>query len=449
MVQRICGEAQVAQEVTKRTGLIPDAYFSASKLRWILDSVPGAQARAEAGELCFGTVDSWLVWALTSGRTHATDFTNASRTMLFNIHSGEWDPWLLELFGIPAAMLPEARPSCALFGLTTHPGIVKGVPICGVAGDQQAALFGQKCWSAGAAKNTYGTGCFLLMHTGQTACRSKSRLVTTIAASAPVRAGGRQADAALGDGRRTAAAAMGAAGGRQASAPAFADAALGAAGGADAQTAFACAEPVAPRLEYALEGSIFTAGALIQWLRDEMGIIKAASQTQELAQSVPDAGGVHIVPAFTGLGAPWWDAEARGMISGLTRGTSRAHIARAALESLAWQVCDLALALEEDSGLRLELLKADGGAAANDFLMQFQSDVLGVRVERPASTEATALGAAFLAGLYSGFWDGLEQIASLEDAPSIFAPSMDAADRSRRFEAWREAVARCRGSRQA
>ncbi|MEC4295486.1 glycerol kinase GlpK [Adlercreutzia shanghongiae] len=386
MVEAIASDAAASAEITARTGLIPDAYFSASKLAWILGEVPGARERAEAGELAFGTVDSWLIWKLTYGAVHATDVTNASRTMLYNIHEGCWDPFLLELFGIPEAILPEVRPSAGDFGTTANPGIVQGVPIRGVAGDQQAALFGQCCFHAGQAKNTYGTGCFLLMHTGHEVCASRNGLVATVAASAPGTVGA----------------------------------------------------------EYALEGSVFVAGALIQWLRDELGIIECASDTDAIARSVPSADGVFVVPAFTGLGAPWWDAEARGAILGLTRGTGRAHIVRAALEALAYQVCDLAQAMAEDAGMPPSVLNVDGGASANDFLMQFQSDMLGVPLRRPDNAETTALGAAYLAGLATGFWESIEELLALREGEDRFLPTFDEATRALRLAAWHEAVARVR-----
>ena len=308
IIEELAADPDVVRAIREKTGLVPDAYFSASKIKWILDNVPGAREQAERGELAFGTVDSWLVWTLTYGQVHATDVTNASRTMLYNIHEGRWDPWLLDLFGIPASLMPEVRPSAGDFGRTANPGTAQGVPICGVAGDQQAALFGQCCFNAGEAKNTYGTGCFLLMHTGHEVCASKHNLVTTIAASAPGVA-----------------------------------------------------------TEYALEGSVFVAGALVQWLRDELGLVETAAETEAVAKSVPDTGGVYVVPAFTGLGAPYWDAEARGAIYGLTRGTTRAHVVRAALESLAYQVSDLAVAMEADAGVPISALNVDGGASANDF----------------------------------------------------------------------------------
>ena len=386
MVEAIASDPATAAEITARTGLVPDAYFSASKLAWILGEVPGARARAEAGELCFGTVDSWLIWKLTDGAVHATDVTNASRTMLYNIHERRWDPFLLKLFGIPEAILPEVRPSSGNFGVTANPGLVQGIPICGVAGDQQAALFGQCCFHAGQAKNTYGTGCFLLMHTGHEACASEHGLVTTVAASAP---------------------------GIQST-------------------------------EYALEGSVFMAGALIQWLRDELGIIDSVAATDAIARSVAGTDGVFVVPAFTGLGAPWWDADARGAILGLTRGAGRAHIVRAALESIAYQVCDLARAMAEDAHMPLSVLNVDGGAAANDFLMQFQADMLGAPLRRPDNAETTALGAAYLAGLATGFWKSTEELAALREGEDRFLPTFDEPARAARLAAWHQAVSRVR-----
>ncbi|WP_302962891.1 glycerol kinase GlpK [uncultured Adlercreutzia sp.] len=386
MMEALASDPAVVAEIQSRTGLVPDAYFSASKIAWILGEVPGARARAERGELAFGTVDSWLLWKLTYGAVHATDVTNASRTMLYNIHEGCWDPYLLELFGIPASMMPEVRPSASFFGETANPGLVQGIPIAGMAGDQQAALFGQCCFSAGQAKNTYGTGCFLLMHTGHEACASGNGLITTVAASAPGTNG----------------------------------------------------------IEYALEGSVFMAGALIQWLRDELGIIGNVAETDRIARSVPSTEGVVVVPAFTGLGAPWWDAEARGAILGLTRGAGRAHIVRAALEALAYQVCDLVQAMTEDAGVPLSVLNVDGGASANDFLMQFQADMLGVSLRRPANAETTALGAAYLAGLATGFWPDTEALLSLREGEERFLPTFDEPMRAERLARWRAAVARVR-----
>lgn len=387
IVEEICGDPEVAAQVTAKTGLVPDAYFSASKIKWLLDNVEGAREAAEAGKLAFGTVDSWLIWSLTYGKVHATDVTNASRTMLYDIHENRWDPWLLELFGIPASMLPAVQPSSSYFGVTAHPGVVAGIPLAGVAGDQQAALFGQCCFEPGEAKNTYGTGCFLLMHTGAEACKSSNSLVTTIAASAPD---------------------------------------LG-------------------YTEYALEGSVFVAGALIQWLRDELGLVETAEETEALARSVPDTAGVYVVPAFTGLGAPYWDSEARGAILGLTRGSTRAHIARAALESLAYQVSDLVCAMEADAGKSISVLNADGGASSNDFLMQFQSDLLQTPLARPHNTESTALGAAYLAGLRTGFWKDIHDVCALRADAVVFSPSMPEQTRHDLLDGWHEAIGRTRG----
>ncbi|MDR0514275.1 MAG: glycerol kinase GlpK [Coriobacteriaceae bacterium] len=391
IIEEVCGDPDIARRITETTGLVPDAYFSASKIKWILDTVPGARAAAQQGRLCFGTIDSWLIWSFTQGKVHATDVTNASRTMLFDIHQGAWSPWLCELFDIPPSLLPEVRPSAGFFGTTAHPGTASGIPICGVAGDQQAALFGQCCFEAGQAKNTYGTGCFLLMHTGQTACASGHRLVTTIAASAPGQA----------------------------------------------------------RLEYALEGSVFVAGALIQWLRDELGLIESVEEAEALASSVPDTAGVYVVPAFTGLGAPYWDAEARGAIYGLTRGTGRAHLARAALESLAYQVSDLLEAMEADAGTKVGILHVDGGASNNDFLMQFQSDILGCRLARPQSIESTAAGAAYLSGLSTGFWKDVDELRALGAPARLFEPNMTEEMRRARLMGWSEALYRTRGSTRA
>lgn len=384
MVEELCGAPEVSQRIAQTTGLHPDAYFSASKIKWLLDNVEGARKLADEGKLLFGTVDCWLIWNLTGGKVHATDVTNASRTMLYDIHKGTWDEWLLDLFDIPASMMPDVRPSAAQYGVTDYPNIPQGVPICGVAGDQQSALFGQCCFEEGQAKNTYGTGCFLLMHTGENAISSKNNLVTTIAASAP------------GVGHT----------------------------------------------EYALEGSVFVAGALIQWLRDELGIIQNASETQYLAESIDDTGGVYIVPAFTGLGAPYWKPEARGAIYGLTRGSGRAELARAALEALAYQVYDLASAMQADAGVELSQLNVDGGASANDFLLQFQSDVLRTQIRRPANVETTALGAAFLAGLTSGFWKDVDELKALRASDEVFEPKMEQARVDELLGGWKEAVKR-------
>jgi glycerol kinase len=371
----------LAQSIRAKTGLVPDAYFSATKLEWLLDRSPRLRRMAERGQVLFATVDTWLIWKLTGGAVHATDFSNASRTMLFNINSLEWDDDLLELFGVPAAALPETQPSSGLFGYTT-----RGIPISGVAGDQQAALFGQGCYEPGMAKATYGTGAFVLMNTGEKAITSEHGLLTTLACTASSKA------------------------------------------------------------EYALEGSIFVAGAAIQWLRDELKLINDAAESERLAMQIEDSGGVYFVPAFVGLGAPHWDMRARGMLIGLTRGSGRAQITRAALESIAYQVGDIVDAMIEDSGLPLLELRTDGGAAANNFLMQFQADITGVRVSRPAMLESTALGAAYLAGLASGFWQSRQEIESLRSASrSTFAPRLDTTERQALRLGWRRAVERARG----
>ena len=382
LVEELCGVPEIAAEVTRRTGLVPDAYFSASKIRWTLDNVPGAREDALQGKLAFGTVDSWLLWALTQGEVHATDVTNASRTMLFNIHDMKWDPWLLDLFDIPASMLPEVRPSSGNFGVTRNPAVFPGVPIRGIAGDQQAALFGQCCFQPGDAKNTYGTGCFLLMNTGETAMESEHGLVTTIAVGL--------------DGR----------------------------------------------VQYALEGSIFVGGAVIQWLRDELRFIREARDAEYFASKVPDTGGVYLVPAFTGLGAPHWDMYARGALVGLTRGTKPEHIIRAAQESIAYQSYDLVDAMEKDAGVTLSQLRVDGGASRDGFLMQFQADVLGKPVRRPVIRETTALGAAYLAGLAVGVWKDREELQSLWHCDVTFEPQMEAEKKEKLLRGWRKAVGR-------
>ena len=384
LVEELCGGEDVRCMVQRKTGLLPDAYFSASKIRWLLDSVAGARERAQAGELLFGTVDSWLVWVLTGGLVHASDATNASRTMLYNIHEGRWDQELLRLFDIPMQMMPEVRPSAAYFGETSYPGVPAGIPICGVAGDQQAALFGQCCFEPGQAKNTYGTGCFLLMHTGAEAALSHNNLVTTVVATPP---------------------------------------------GCD-------------RTEYALEGSVFVAGALVQWLRDELHLIRNAEDSEFLARGVDDTGGVYIVPAFTGLGAPWWQPDARGLICGITRGTTTAHLVRAALEALAYQTVDLVRAMEADAGVSLATLNVDGGASRNDFLMQFQADVLRSEIRRPKSVETTALGAAYLAGLTSGFWAGTDELSALRATDDVYVPHMDEGRARALLAGWADAVRR-------
>ena len=384
LVEELCGDPAVAERIRAKTGLMPDAYFSASKVRWLLDNVPGARQRAAAGELLFGTVDTYLVWVLTGGLVHATDPTNASRTMLYNIHEACWDEELLELFDVPASMMPQVRPSSGSFGETSYPGVPAGVPICGVAGDQQSSLFGQCCFAPGQAKNTYGTGCFLLMHTGAEAVESRNRLVTTIAASAP------------GVGHT----------------------------------------------EYALEGSVFVGGAVIQWLRDELGLIRTASESEALAREVPNTGGVYVVPAFTGLGAPWWESDARGTICGITRGTNRSHLVRAGLESIAYQVTDLVHAMEADAGREIDVLNVDGGASANDLLMQFQADVSRRVLHRPQNVETTALGAAFLAGLACGYWSGTDELAALRASDDVFKPQMEDAQANALLAGWADAVKR-------
>ena len=371
--------------IAERTGLVIDAYFSGSKVAWILENVPGVRARAEEGRLAFGTVDSWLVWNLTGGRVHVTDVTNASRTMLFNIHTLAWDDELLRLLGVPRSMLPEVRSSSEVYGHVTAGLGLAELPIAGIAGDQQAALFGQMCVAPGLGKNTYGTGCFLLQNTGTTPVPSRNRLVSTVAWQ------------------------------------------------------------VDGRTEYALEGSVFIGGAVVQWLRDGLGVIQRSADVEALAASVPDTGGVYLVPAFAGLGAPHWDPYARGLMIGLTRGTTAAHIARAAVESIAYQVGDLLEAVQRDSGIPLAELRVDGGAAGNDLLMQFQADLLGVPVVRPAVTETTALGAAYLAGLAVGFWSSPQEIARQWRVDRRFEPSVPQSDVARRKERWREAVTRSRG----
>ena len=375
--------------VRERTGLPIDPYFSATKIAWLLDHVPGARGRAERGELAFGTVDTWLVWHLSQSRTHVTDVSNASRTMLFNIHEGDWDPELLKLFRVPRAILPDVYPSAHAFGMAAPNILGAPVPITGVAGDQQAALFGQGCHRPGMAKNTYGTGCFMLMHTGDRVVPSTSGLLSTACAQMGYAKDARDTDR-----------------------------------------------------EYALEGSVFVAGAVVQWLRDEMKFFDSAHQIERLAAEVLDNGGVYLVPAFTGLGAPHWDPYARGAIVGLTRGTSRAHLARAALEAIAFQTADVLHAMEKDAGQPLAELRVDGGAAANDLLMQFQADLLGVPVVRPKVLESTALGAAFLAGLMMDVWESREQIASLREVEHTFEPRMGRAEAAELLGRWHEAVKR-------
>lgn len=370
--------------ILEKTGLIADPYFSATKLKWILDHVEGARERAKKGELLFGTVDTWLIWKLTKGRVHATDYTNASRTMLFNIHELCWDKELLDKFDIPKKMLPEVKDSSCIYGYTDTTVAGGDIPISGVAGDQQAALFGQCCFRPGQAKNTYGTGCFLLMNIGDEAKPSKNGLVTTIA--------------------------------------------IGLNG----------------KVQYALEGSVFVAGAAVQWLRDEMGLITNAAETETIANSVSDSNGVYVVPAFTGLGAPYWDAYARGAIFGLTRGANRAHIVRATLESLAYQVSDVLSAMETDSGMRLSDLRVDGGASANNFLLQFQADILDTDIIRPKVIETTALGAAYLAGLAVGFYKDLNEIEKNVEIERVFKPEINKSLREERLEGWKKCIERLR-----
>ncbi len=373
----------LGEYITENTGLIPDAYFSGTRIKWILDNVEGAREQADKGELLFGTVDTWLIWKLTNGRSHSTDYTNASRTMIYNIKNLCWDEKLLQEMNIPKSMLPEVKDSSGTFGYANLGG--KGghrIPICGVAGDQQAALFGQACFEKGEAKNTYGTGCFMLMNTGDKMIKSTKGLLTTIAIGL--------------DGK----------------------------------------------VEYALEGSIFVAGAAVQWLRDELKLISDSKDTEYFATQVKDNGGVYFVPAFVGLGTPHWDMYARGAIVGLTRGANKNHIIRATLESIAYQTRDVLEAMQEDSGIELKALKVDGGASANNFLMQFQSDIVGKVVHRPSTVETTALGAAYLAGLAVGFWDSKEEIKNNWCLEKEFNPIMDEADRNAKHNKWKKAVQR-------
>ena len=364
------------------TGLVPDAYFSASKIKWILDNVPGAREKADNGDLLFGTVDTWLIWKLTAGKVHVTDYTNACRTMLYDINKLRWDQKLLDLFGIPASMLPQVCDSSAVYGATTIQG--HDVPIAGIAGDQQAALFGQCCFNPGDAKNTYGTGCFLLMNTGSNIVKSKNGLVTTIAVG------------------------------------------------------------MNGKVQYALEGSVFVGGAVVQWLRDELHLITEASDTEYFARKVKDSAGVYVVPAFTGLGAPHWDMYARGAIVGLTRGAGRNHIIRASLEAIAYQTADILHAMESDTGKNLTELNVDGGASANNFLMQFQADIVGRNIQRPVIRETTAMGAAYLAGLAVGFWKNLDEIKSVRSIDRKFMPSMGAGERASHMHGWHKAVERAK-----
>lgn len=382
LVDELLSQPGMAEYIKENTGLVPDAYFSATKIKWILDYVPGARERAQAGEILFGTVDSWLVWKLTGGKVHVTDRTNASRTMLYNIHKLDWDDTLLNALDIPRAMLPRVTDSSEIYGYTDLCGVQ--VPVAGIAGDQQAALFGQGCFSKGEAKNTYGTGCFLLMNTGDTICRSKNALLTTIAIS------------------------------------------------------------LNGKVEYALEGSVFVGGAVIQWVRDGLRMIQESRDSEYYAQKVPDNGGVYIVPAFTGLGAPYWDMYARGAIVGITRGTTQNHIIRAAEESIAYQSYDLVHAMELDVGQPITALKVDGGASRDQFLMQFQADILNKTVLRPAIRETTALGAAYLAGLATGVWKDRGEIRSLWHCNMTFTPNMEAPEREKLLAGWHKAVGRSR-----
>jgi glycerol kinase len=375
----------VEPEIRRKTGLVVDAYFSGTKIRWMLDHEPALERRAERGELCFGTVDAWLLWQLTGGTVHATDPSNASRTLCYDIHRRAWDAELCRILGVPMALLPEVKPSAGVFGETAREDwLPAGIPVAGIAGDQQAALFGQACVEPGMAKNTYGTGCFALLNTGERAVASREGLLTTVAWT------------------------------------------------------------MEGRTAYALEGAVFIAGAAVQWLRDGLGIIRQAAETQALAESVPDTGGVYLVPAFVGLGAPYWDPYARGTLVGVTRGTTRAHLARAALEAIAYQSRDVLDTMRRESGVPVTTLRVDGGAAANDFLCQFQADLLGVEVLRPSVTETTGLGAAYLAGVGAGLWKSRE-LAGRWKLERKFTPAMSEGARAVAYEGWRRAVERSRG----
>jgi glycerol kinase len=378
IVDNLVKEQGLGNYIRQNTGLVPDAYFSGTKIKWLLDHVEGARERARKGDILFGTVDTWLIWRLTGGKVHATDYTNASRTMIFDIRKLDWDDKLLEALDIPREMLPAVYPSSRIFGTANIQGAE--IPICGIAGDQQAALFGQCCFARGGTKNTYGTGCFLLMNTGDVPCESKNGLITTIAAS------------------------------------------------------------LDNRVQYALEGSVFAGGAVIQWLRDELRLISESADSAYYAGKVPDTGGVYLVPAFTGLGAPYWDMYARGVIVGITRGTNRSHIIRAAEESIAYQSLDLVRAMEKDTGLTLTELKVDGGASRDKFLMQFQADIMGGVIRRPAVRETTALGAAYLAGIASGFWRSLDEVGAKWQCDTTFTPRMDKARQTELIEGWHKAV---------
>ncbi|MDN3687089.1 glycerol kinase GlpK [Cyclobacterium jeungdonense] len=375
-------EQGYADKVRDKTGLIIDAYFSGTKIKWILDHVEGARERAKKGEICFGTVDSWLVWKMTGGKEHITDITNASRTMIFNIHDKAWDDELLELLDIPKAILPEVKSSSEVYGTTSGDLLSAKIPIAGIAGDQQAALFGQLCTEPGMAKTTYGTGCFLVMNTGEKPVKSNNQLLTTIAWQ-------------VGD-----------------------------------------------QVQYALEGSVFIGGAAIQWLRDGISVLKDAKDSEEMAKTLPDNGGVYFVPALTGLGAPYWDQDARGAFFGITRGTTRAHMVRAGLEAIAYQVYDVLKAMEKDAGEDAKEMRVDGGATANDFLMQFQADLTQCAIKRPEIIETTALGAAYLAGLAVGYWKDMEEIKTLWKADESFSPKQDKASMEKNLEYWHKAVGR-------
>lgn len=378
-------EEGLEDTIKKKTGLVIDSYFSATKIKWVLDNVDGAREKAEAGRLRFGTIDTWLIWKLTSGKLHITDYTNACRTMIYNIYDLEWDQRLLDIFNIPESMLPEVKKSSEVYGLTDGDVFGAEIPIAGIAGDQQAATFGQACFEKGMVKNTYGTGCFILMNTGEKPVNSEHGLLTTIAWN------------------------------------------------------------IEDEIKYALEGSIFVAGAAVQWLRDELKIIDSAEDSEYFARKVKDTGGVYFVPAFTGLGAPHWDMHARGTIVGLTRGSTKEHIIRATLEAIAYQSRDVLEAMEADSGLSLKKMRVDGGAVVNDFLMQFQSDILGAEVERPEINETTALGAAYLAGLAVDYWSDREEIADKRRTEKIFEPEMTEKERSKIYNGWREAVKKAQG----
>ncbi len=422
---RAAGKAAMIQ---RKTGLVIDAYFSAAKLQWLLEHVSGARTRAERGELAFGTVDSWLIWNLTGGQVHATDASNASRTMLFNIRSLKWDEELLDLFQIPASVLPQVLPSSGVLGYSL-PGLLgAALPIAGVAGDQQAATFGQACFAPGMAKNTYGTGCFMLMNTGTAAVASRNQLLSTVAwvgpGGMPVRGGGAAVPFDMPAGHTRSRGIEGS--------------------GRTVQIEKVLTKPKAGAACYALEGSVFMGGATVQWLRDGLKIIRSAGDVEALAASVPDTDDVYLVPAFAGLGAPDWDGFARGTLVGMTRGTSGAHIARAALEAIALQSADVFGAMARDSGVALKELRVDGGAASNQLLMQMQADYLGVPVLRPQVTETTALGAAYLAGLAVGFWADAKEISAQWAVDRVFEPAMGEDQRRAKLARWRQAVQRSR-----